>query len=775
VLVLLSTSRYGIGVSPDSTVYLSTARNLLVGHGYRSFTGHLYTQSPPLFPTLLAVIGLVGVDPAVGARFLNAFAFGGIVCASGMFFSQCLRSKVLAVVGTLSVMLSYALLAVSGMAWTEPVFVLLIVLFILQIVDFRRRRRMRSLVAASLCAAFCLLERYAGVALIVPAAVLILAPLSHTSLRTRLGQLGAFLAISCVPLAAYCIRNYLHTGMLTGHPRLHSIYALRENVVVAADTATRWLVPPSVPLPGRTIILAALICLASALLLLSRRKSAAGGGLACMCAWPVGLVLLTYVPLILYTHQVGVLDEIMNDRYLAPVAVLILWFLFVGIDRSMTLLAFVPCNRVLLRPLVIGMCVLWLILYPLGRARETVRAMMRDGAGGYSTAGWKESPLVRWLGDHSLDGPVRSNMPDALYALTGISAQMSPVRSEEIVPSRPTRTSAREEYLVWFGGLPTKHLCSLEELISQLHIEEMARFADGGVYRLPPSAEGAYPDSRIFSRYMVNGIWRRTFRSEEPNAYGTISCWLLQTDGTTESVWRLNAADGRVIRWQPSCRYTRLDETFELHCEGEALEETGQTTSAYVLDVRGTVEGDRAVGTYRIEFADPQWPSAINGPWRVDLGHPVRRLYCPRRGVHFYTMSVREAIERIRQSPGLWRDEGVVFHVYEPLGRPPDTRPVYQFRSRDGDAQFFTILEAEKDRLINGDSHAWDYRGVAFYAYEEGSAPPDAQPVHRFWSPISHSHFYTTSEDEKRKLAADPSRRWLYEGIAWYTLVESPP
>ena len=138
-------------------------------------------------------------------------------------------------------------------------------------------------------------------------------------------------------------------------------------------------------------------------------------------------------------------------------------------------------------------------------------------------------------------------------------------------------------------------------------------------------------------------------------------------------------------------------------------------------------------------------------------------------------MSVEEAIERIRRSPDLWHDEGVVFHVYAPLGQPADTRPVYQFRAGDGNAQFFTIVEAEKDRLLGSDSPAWDYRGVAFHAYEPSSAPPDARPVHRFWSPMSQSHFYTASEAEKRKLTGDPSHRWAYEGIAWYALAESPP
>ncbi len=775
-LVLVSTSRYGIGISPDSTVYLSTARNLLAGHGYQCFDGSPYTQCPPLFPTLLAGIGLAGLDPAAGARLLNALAFGGIILASGIFFSRCLGSKALTVIAISSVLLSPALLSVSIMAWTEPVFVLLIVLFVLQISEFLGRRRTWSLAVASVLAALCLLARYTGVVLMVAGAILILSPVSHTRLSKRLEQLGCFTVVTCTPLAVYCMRNYLLTRMFTGHARPHSIYTAWENVTAAADTATSWFVPSSIALPIRVIILVAVILSVALTLFLFHKWPAMGAGCDCPCLWPAGLVMLTYIPLMLYTHQVGVLDETMNDRYLAPILVLLLWFLFAGIDRLMALLSRIPGKPALVQHIVVALCGLWLIFYPLDRTHEVVRAAARYGAGGYSAAGRQESPTVKWLRVHPLPGPVRSNAPDALYALTGVSARVSPHRSWDLLKFREIISSGEGEYLVWFRGLPRYYLCSFEDLVAQLYIEEVAGFRDGGVYRLVPSTDCAFPNSRIFSGYMVNGVWNRRFTCDILGTRGTIPSWVLHADNTTDSTWRLPLPDGRIITWRPSCPYARSDGTFQFVCEGEAALEPDGTTSVYSLAVRGTIEGDdAATGTYRIEFANPQWPNTVSGTWRVDLARPVHRLYSPQSGVHFYTMSMDEGIERIRQSPGRWLDEGVAFCVYEPLRPPPDTRPVYQFRSRDRNAQFFTILEAEKDRLINGYAHAWDYQGVAFYAYEEGSAPPDAQPVHRFWSQTSQSHLYTISEYERRKLADDPSRRWAYEGIAWYALAEDSP
>ncbi len=76
---LLFSTRWGIGLSPDSVVYIANARNLLGGYGLSvSFTtGEFFpwTHYPPLFLAGLAGHGFVGIDPLDGARWLNALIF----------------------------------------------------------------------------------------------------------------------------------------------------------------------------------------------------------------------------------------------------------------------------------------------------------------------------------------------------------------------------------------------------------------------------------------------------------------------------------------------------------------------------------------------------------------------------------------------------------------------------------------------------------------------------------------------------------------------------
>ena len=359
-------------------------------------------------------------------------------------------------------------------------------------------------------------------------------------------------------------------------------------------------------------------------------------------AWSAGLVMLMYAPLILYTHQVGVLDEVMNDRYLAPMAVLLLWFVFVGVDRLMILLGRHHAPARVSQYLVVGISVLWLVCYPLHCTTKIVWRMTRGGAGGYSTAGWHESPLVQWLRDHRLAGPIRSNAPDALYALIGMPAQVSPHRSWGLPLFRASVCSGGGGYLVWFGDLRRSYLHDLEDLVSELFMEEMVTRPDGGVYRLLPAAEGAFPDRRIFSRCMVNGIWHSRFTDDESGAWGVIPSWILRPDGTTDSRWRLTATDGMVIDWRASCKYDYSNGAFQFRCENGIAERRDGATSPCRLEVQGAVEGNTATGTYCIRFTNPEWPAVFRGPWRVDLACPVHQVYSRPMGTHFYTTEAQK-------------------------------------------------------------------------------------------------------------------------------------
>src|SRR5207247_2072849 len=79
--ILLISTRWGIGTYPDSVVYIGVARSIFEGSGVRFFNdaGQFVpvTQYPPLYPSVMAAFGIMGLDPLTGSRWISALLFAG--------------------------------------------------------------------------------------------------------------------------------------------------------------------------------------------------------------------------------------------------------------------------------------------------------------------------------------------------------------------------------------------------------------------------------------------------------------------------------------------------------------------------------------------------------------------------------------------------------------------------------------------------------------------------------------------------------------------------
>ena len=96
-LVWLSTSTYGPGLSSDSIHYIYAAHSVMAGDGFLAFGGSPYVGWPPLFPSALAGLGKLGLDPLDGVRVLNAGVYGLTIYSAGHLLRTHLKSSWLAV------------------------------------------------------------------------------------------------------------------------------------------------------------------------------------------------------------------------------------------------------------------------------------------------------------------------------------------------------------------------------------------------------------------------------------------------------------------------------------------------------------------------------------------------------------------------------------------------------------------------------------------------------------------------------------------------------
>jgi len=492
-LVLLSTSLYGVGISPDSTSYISAARSLLSGSGYLRYDGGPFVQWPPLFPTLLAALGLIGIEPLDGARFVNAFIFGFIVFTSGQLFLKRIRSKVLAILGSLSILLSMPLLSVSIMAWTEPLFTLLAILFVLCLSKFLCWKTLPLLFLLAVIAALGCLQRYVGITLILTGFILIAFSMSRVPLRERFKYAIAFGSIGVSPVSIWVIRNYMLTSTLTGSRRPSS-YTLYQNIVYTLDVLTKWFLPHEMSLLIGLIGVSLVVSILMAIIVFVRYNLSRRASIGLMQAWSVGTFVLVYTLFVIASSTIVAADRI-SDRLLVPIYVFVMFLVFIGIESASNWLKVPLTTNILIKLIFIGLCTIWLI-YSLAKVSHNVLTWTRSGAGGYSQVIWRESTLMKWLQIHPLDGQIYSNAPDAIYILTGITARMSPNRRTGISQFWESMSLEDNNYFVWFNNNPRNYLYGMQELISMLEFEEVAVLSDGAIYLLevdeqasPPTAE----------------------------------------------------------------------------------------------------------------------------------------------------------------------------------------------------------------------------------------------------------------------------------------------
>ncbi len=148
-----------------------------------------------------------------------------------------------------------------------------------------------------------------------------------------------------------------------------------------------------------------------------------------------------------------------------------------------------------------------------------------------------------------------------------------------------------------------------------------------------------------------------------------------------------------------------------------------------------------------------------------DATVPVWRFFSQVTGCHLFTTSNTEKRELLNE-PDFWTFEGVgFFALSNKIG--PETLPVYRFFSPSLQSHFYTIDEVQKERLINSFPHEWTFEGIAFYAWPPGFQPPSTRPVYHFHS-TGGCHFYTIDEAEKDKLRSKYRKVWKFDGIVWY-------
>ena len=482
VAAMVVVTWHGAYLSPDGLAYVGTARNLVDGRGYTAPPGSPPIGNfPPLYPLVLAAVGVFGPDPLTAARYVNPIAFGLTILAVGFLARRLTGSLPLAIVAQLLVLAGSDFLMYHSAALSEPLFLLFGLLSLSALA--RPRVRLPLVATGALLAAAACLTRYLGLAVIV-------AGIAALAVRRKWTAAAAFGVLALAPLAGWLAWVRGAEGRTTNREAvLHGPTA--EYFTQGARNASTWFVPQDVGWPLRGVLAAAVVAL---LIVVIWRKRAASAGVGDhLPALVLTLFAGAYLAALVADRALFDVTGRLDRRFLLPVhasaIALAVWALR-GLDLGRSHLA------------RLGVCAV--VGVQLVSGGFWVRDAIDDRAerpGGFTAPAWNASEVIDQVRALPATRPVYSNEVDAVYFHTGRVAMPVPEKrvllTGEPNPAYDAELAAMADgmrsggLLAYFTAAPARHvfLPSPAELARQLRLDQLVRDQVGVVYRrAPPGA-----------------------------------------------------------------------------------------------------------------------------------------------------------------------------------------------------------------------------------------------------------------------------------------------
>ena len=260
--LILYTTPQGMGLSDDSIAYIAGARSILDGQGYREAwlaSNQPVTHFPPGFSTVLALVGLSGLDPLRGTRLVNSLVFGANIFLLGLIGWRMTKSQVGGILLAILFLVNGSLFRVHTTAMSEPLYIFFTLAAFLSFWYYFSGEQNQStakhaksakfsfpggsngfLLFTAILTAFAYLTRYAGLALL--ATFLVSLFILHNTWKERLASAGIFLA-GFIPFAlAWSVRNRLLADNATNRTLVyHPITA--ENIQLGITNVAAFLLP----------------------------------------------------------------------------------------------------------------------------------------------------------------------------------------------------------------------------------------------------------------------------------------------------------------------------------------------------------------------------------------------------------------------------------------------------------------------------------------------------------------------------------------------------
>jgi len=493
ILCGVVTSKYGAGISSDSTKYLSVAQNLSEGKGLVDHKGAPLLSWPPLYSMILAGLSLLtGLDVFVAGWYFNVFLLGLNVFLSGIILYRAFSEKPLyAYLASLFVFLSLSSLRIHSDISSDPFYLTLTLGFLIAVDGYVKRRSYRAFAWMVLFSLLAPLQRYVGLAITVTAEIVILIE-NRKSLRTLLRDGFILGSLSTLPIAWWLIvHNLIMHGSLWG--LASQPVDVGENISLALTKMLHWFVPylsvlmpilmrPWLPLGGLILIL----------VLINRKNVEHGRGwlrsFSASSVYPALVYAAVYFIALALTVITSDHRDLFSDRYYVILLVPTALFIFLTFDKLILPHLHWPATRI--QTALILVLVLWAI-YPIYSAQEYLREARNEGepsgANMFNNRIYHEMPIVAELQKLRATQPEEtfySNYVDAVWFYTRKPVSLLPFVNDDPVAAYAGWPHDKPGYIIWFEPNEYKHYLAPQKIAQFADVKLIYHGKDGEIYHV---------------------------------------------------------------------------------------------------------------------------------------------------------------------------------------------------------------------------------------------------------------------------------------------------
>ncbi len=466
-LIWIQTSKYGINLSPDSTVYMKWSQNIL-DNGIKFIITNNDANWPPLYPIIVAVFSkTLNLDPVIFARHLNCC----LIFFCCLFTIALLKriSQKFSIIFGFFIPWSIPFNFVFSFAWSEPlfIFILLLIIFSLKKTDYKH------MILCGCLTSFAILTRYAGVTIVMTVCLYIF--IQKIELAAKIKKCFCYAFIPTSTYIIYLARNYYFSKTLMG-PRSTSNTGLISNCNRAFSTVTSWF-------NGSYSFLFAflLLVLGAYLYIILVRHNMNFTSLIHSCVKLPETVKFSFCFILVYSVFIIISStttayNLIDDRLMAPIfpfALIIAHFIF----SYCNILTTPNSNNRFLFNILSGLSLLILLASIVNTLRDT-NYRKSHGIYGYHSTFWQENELVSYLKNQDIIQPADTVFSNDPFALFLVDRKIDAARILNL------RYSDFERSFLIFFNIPSSLSYSYTEHKKYCEIEKVTETKDGILYKV---------------------------------------------------------------------------------------------------------------------------------------------------------------------------------------------------------------------------------------------------------------------------------------------------